>query len=341
MRNSAIAEGMVMVGEVAVAGCLYQAGCFHYGLGHVSLIIGEVHKAETLFRKAISKRPCGRYYKDLGMLLACDKHSFDEAEPVLRKAAGYDPNNSAVHYLLGTVLEAGAKRDEAEIEYREAVLCNSDDAHAHWHLGNFLHVHKHNYREAEKHFSEALRCQPDLLVAHLSLAELFEDHAETYKEAEKHYREIIECENRIFVSLRRPEPLFCVRPEPLFCVARLRLSLLLIQHKKDYDEAELHVREATKTIGLLSDRNAARAAGMLGYIMLHGHQNVDGAADQYREALRLNPRAGVWYTKLSILLAAKGDAGAAEKLRDDAMLLYVSDPSAYSDLEEFLDIELC
>jgi tetratricopeptide (TPR) repeat protein len=265
------------------------------------------------------------------MLLVCDKNSFDEAEPVLRKAAGYDPNNSAVHYLLGTVLQAGAKRDEAEMEYRKAVLCNSDDAHAHWHLGNFLHMHKHNYREAEKHFSEALRCQPDLLAAHLSLAELFEDHAETYKVAEKHYREIIEYENRIFVSRR----------QPLFFCARLGLSLLLIQHKKDYDEAELHARKATKTIGLLSDRSAARAAGILGYIMLHGHRHVEGAADHYREALRLNPHAGVWYKILSTLLAAKGDAGAAEKLRDDAMLLYVSDPSAYSDLEEFLEIELC
>ena len=42
-----------------------------------------------------------------------------------------------------------------------------------------------------------------------------------------------------------------------------------------------------------------------------------------------------------MMLDAKGEAVAVEKLRGDAMLLCVPDPSAYSDLEDVLDIEPC
>ena len=66
------------------------------------------------------------------MLLVCYKKHYDEAEPVIREAAEYDRNKSAVHCVLSSVLETSTKRHEAEREFREVVLSNTDNTN--WHL---------------------------------------------------------------------------------------------------------------------------------------------------------------------------------------------------------------
>jgi Flp pilus assembly protein TadD len=81
------------------------------------------------------------------------------------------PESGRAHENLATVLDQLGKTDAAIAEYRTSLRLDSNDAQAHYNLGNAL-IHAHDLAAARAEFSEAVRLRPDFAAARTMLDRL-------------------------------------------------------------------------------------------------------------------------------------------------------------------------
>jgi tetratricopeptide (TPR) repeat protein len=135
--------------------------------GAALLDAGELSRAAEVLEKASLRD--AEALADLGNVYL-RQGRFDQAEQVLRKAIGINPDLPAAHNLLG--LERLRKNDPggAEAEFREAIRIQPDLAEAHNNLGNLL-AEEGDLRQAIFHFRKAIAADPENVDAHYNLGQ--------------------------------------------------------------------------------------------------------------------------------------------------------------------------
>ncbi|HEY6896835.1 MAG TPA: FkbM family methyltransferase [Rhodocyclaceae bacterium] len=122
--------------------------------------LGDLHKAETLWRAAITALPAfAEAHNDLGILLMETKR-FEAAEAAFRRALEIHPDYAPTHNNLGIVLMEMQRFEAAEVAYRRLLEIQPGNAEAYCNLGVLLKVMK-RFAEAEKAYRRALEIRPE------------------------------------------------------------------------------------------------------------------------------------------------------------------------------------
>ena len=135
--------------------------------GAALLDAGELSRAAEVLEKASARD--AEALADLGNVYL-RQGKFDQAQQVLQKAIGINPDLPAAHNLLG--LERLRKNDPrgAEAEFREAIRIQPDLAEARNNLGNLL-AEVGDLRQAIFHFKKAIAADPENVDAHYNLGQ--------------------------------------------------------------------------------------------------------------------------------------------------------------------------
>ena len=142
-----------------------------YELGRVLVAKTKGDDAETLFRRCIAsdaKHAGAR--SQLGMLLA-RRGRFDEAARWLSEVVALTPADARAHYNLGIVLEQQRQTDRALAAFTRAVELDPSNANAHYHLGAVLAASGQTDLAAQ-HLRKALTLRPDYPQAKAALERL-------------------------------------------------------------------------------------------------------------------------------------------------------------------------
>ena len=118
----------------------------YYHLGEMARVSGDLDKATGYFNKAIALKP--NYFeaqRDLGLTLY-DKYfsgqvgSIGDSIDKLKQAERLVPDNPTIHLFLGKLYCAAAKLEDAETEFRKALMNDPRLAAAHFELGQLRYV---------------------------------------------------------------------------------------------------------------------------------------------------------------------------------------------------------
>ncbi len=185
-----------------------------------------------------------------------------------RDVAAKRPNNARAFEQLGTALVMEGKKNEAVVEYQNAVQIDSDFASVHANLANAL-SQTGRFEEAVRHYREVIRIEPDHIEACTNMGHAL-DALGLADEAIEAYRAAAGME------LRRTDPAVLAR-------AHLNLGSAL-GNQGDLNAAIAEYREAVK---LRPDYDNAHfwwgvASERLG--------NLREAVNHYSKTLKINPQ---------------------------------------------------
>lgn len=122
---------------------------------------GDAAAAESAARAAKASNPADvRVLYVLGVALEA-RNAFDEALPVLEDAARRAPDNTAVQYQYGSVLDRVGRKADAEKVLRGIIGKNPEDANALNYLGYMLAEKGTGLDEAVGFIQRALKTDPD------------------------------------------------------------------------------------------------------------------------------------------------------------------------------------
>jgi protein O-GlcNAc transferase len=162
----------------------------YFRLGNLAKQVGRIDEAEQAFRNAIQTDDrCAAAHANLALILSDESH-YEDAEKHLRKALTYE--KSAPRYcVLGTVLGALDRKQEAIECYKTALALEPDYEEAHYNLA--VDVEETDPLLAEQHLLKAIEFDPNYSAAHRELGWVLSgqnDHAR----AEYHLRRAIELD---------------------------------------------------------------------------------------------------------------------------------------------------
>src|SRR5258706_4197499 len=133
----------------------------YYQIGVANLELRRGNEAEQALQRSIDLSGGGYAEPQfaLGALL-CDRHSFSEAERVLRRAIEVDANSWKGHLFLGQALFGQNKLAEAEKSVREALVRKPDLPSSYILLAN-IHIRRREYILGIKDLDTFLSMKPD------------------------------------------------------------------------------------------------------------------------------------------------------------------------------------
>jgi Tfp pilus assembly protein PilF len=136
---------------------------------------GRLEEAEAHYRRSIAIDPdYGPAYVNLGMALMARGDALvrmnreTEAIAAYRESLQLNPNNSLLHFTVGSLLVKAERFEEAIGEFRAGLALAPDSAEAHNNLGGALAA-TGRPAEAIAEFEQALRLNPNLLSARRNL----------------------------------------------------------------------------------------------------------------------------------------------------------------------------
>lgn len=156
------------------------------GTAHRSL--GENTEAEHCLRRALELQPTADAYFLLGNVLAA-QNRFEEAVAAYHEALTFNPQNPMVHNNMGRALFRLGRHAEAAAQLREALRLRPDLVEVRFNLG-VLHGELHQLKEAAACFRETLRLRPDSVEAHGALGNTLGQMGR-YDEAIASYRQAL------------------------------------------------------------------------------------------------------------------------------------------------------
>jgi tetratricopeptide (TPR) repeat protein len=252
-----------------------------YILG-TALIDSDPNKGLEIARRIISGRPESDSevpwaHTLMGRILYAQGKA-DEATIEFRKATELDPLTAMHHNNLGITLIDQGKIEEAVTELLTAVKLDSRLALPHYNLGNIL-SDQHKTDEAIAEYKKAIELDPRYAYPHNGLGIILSDQHKT-DEAIAEYKKAIEL-------------------DPRFASPHNGLGIILSdQHKTD--EA---IAEYKKAIEL--DPRYAYLHNRLGNILSDQHK-TDEAIAEYKKAIELDPRNFNAHGNLGIALRSQG-----------------------------------
>lgn len=235
----------------------------HYNIGKLNSDLGNIEKAISKYRLAISLNPeYDQAMNNLGNLLK-DQGKNEEAEQLLRKAVEIRPDFAAAWMNLGIVQAALKKPKEAEQSYHEALRHRRKYPDCYYNLGN-LYLDMGQHQMALNAWRNATLLKPKHLNAWSNMVILL-DNIEKLEQAEMVGKEAVK--------------LFPNDPTPYFNLAN-------VMGKADrYKESEQYF---LKAIQLSSNSPVAKMYANLG-VLYHRWDKPAEAERAYMKALELDP----------------------------------------------------
>ena len=222
-------------------------------------------------------------HRVLGMALAADE-DFKAAIEHLREVARLDPSNPRAHIDLGNVLQHHFEYKAATAEYREAVKLAPESPEAHAALALAL-ANTDLGQSAVEEFSEALRLRPNFPMAQAGLAYVLSQQLGRVDEAIAAYQKALELDPRLAQALDG-----LARTEAEKQAAADRLA----ERRKSAQE----------------NPNQALPHADLGVDQARAGQ-VEGAVQELRRAVALEPGMGRAHADLALLLFLRKEYAAA------------------------------
>lgn len=180
----------------------------------------------TLFEHTAAVTPNNaRALTVLGSLLAAEG-KLEEAKRLYARALSFSPENPETHFNLGKVLDQEGKLDEAIAEYSQSLWSRQWQERAHILIGIAL-AKQHKHEEAAAHYREALALDPELATVQNNLARVMHSQGRL-DEARMHY----EAALRLDAQLAQ---------------AQNNLGVLLLQLGQPAEGAR-HLREAVRLV---------------------------------------------------------------------------------------------
>lgn len=235
----------------------------HYNIGKLNSDLGNIEKAISKYRLAISLNPeYDQAMNNLGNLLK-DQGKNEEAEQLLRKAVEIRPDFAAAWMNLGIVQAALKKPREAEQSYHEALRHRRKYPDCYYNLGN-LYLDMGQHQMALNAWRNATLLKPKHLNAWSNMVILL-DNIEKLEQAEMVGKEAVK--------------LFPNDPTPYFNLAN-------VMGKADrYKESEQFF---LKAIQLSGNSPVAKMYANLG-VLYHRWDKPAEAERAYMKALELDP----------------------------------------------------
>lgn len=235
----------------------------HYNIGKLNSDLGNIEKAISKYRLAISLNPeYDQAMNNLGNLLK-DQGKNEEAEQLLRKAVEIRPDFAAAWMNLGIVQAALKKLKEAEQSYHEALRHRRKYPDCYYNLGN-LYLDMGQHQMALNAWRNATLLKPKHLNAWSNMVILL-DNIEKLEQAEMVGKEAVK--------------LFPNDPTPYFNLAN-------VMGKADrYKESEQYF---LKAIQLSGNSPVAKMYANLG-VLYHRWDKPAEAERAYIKALELDP----------------------------------------------------
>ena len=198
------------------------------------------------------------------------------AEKIFRRILEIEPENDRAHEKRGDCLHDLGRYNEAESEFKEAIMIKTDDVEYRCYLANLLvELGSGRYKDAKKEFEEALRLKPDDYLTHNDFGVLLHDWKK-YDEAEKEFKE----------ALR-------LNPEKAK-EAGIHINLGALfeewghynEAKSEYEKAIAILRELVVTKPEVAN-NLVRAHYNLGTLLADKLKRFDDAKNTFKEAIRI------------------------------------------------------
>jgi tetratricopeptide (TPR) repeat protein len=137
----------------------------HYAKAEMLRSQKNIGAAIAEYREALRLNPnYSAAHASLGSVLS-DSGDLENAIVEFRDVTRLNPKDSAARDALGLALYQKGYLDSAIVEYREAIRLNPQEAEAHYGLADALEK-KGNHNAAVNEYREALRLQPEMATAH-------------------------------------------------------------------------------------------------------------------------------------------------------------------------------
>ena len=216
-----------------------------------------------------------------------------------QKAKEINPQDAEVHNNLGNVLEKLEKFDEAQNNYRQAILLEQNYTEAYYNLANLLNK-LGRFDEAEINYIQAIKLKPNFAEAFNNLANLLKE-LHRFDEAEINYIQAIKL-------------------KPNFAEAFNNLANLLKELHR-FDEAEINYIQAIKLRPNFAEAfyNLANLLKELG--------RFNESIINFKETLKINPELVTAEAEILLLTASIGDHSNFNNLDKEASRLGISTKS--------------
>jgi protein O-mannosyl-transferase len=195
-------------------------------LAGTSLQLRHWKSTRTLFEHAAAVTQNNtRAITVLGSLLAAEG-KLEEAKRLYALALSSSPNNPETHFNLGKVLDQQGRLDEAIAEYSRSLWSRQWQDRAHILIGVAL-AKQQKYEEAAAHYRAALALNPESATAENNLAR------------------VLHSQGRLDEAMQHYEAALTLNPQ--LAQAQNNLGVLLLQ-KGRLAEGALHLREAVRLV---------------------------------------------------------------------------------------------
>jgi len=195
-------------------------------LAGTSLQLRHWKNTRTLFEHAAAvTQNNARALTVLGSLLAAEG-KLEEAKRLYARALTFSPENPETHFNLGKVLDQEGRLDKAIAEYSQSLWSRQWGERAHILIGVAL-AKQHKYEEAAAHYQAALALNPESATAENNLARALHSQGRL-DDARKHYEAALKL-------------------DPELAQAQNNLGVLLLQEGR-LAEGARHLREAVRLV---------------------------------------------------------------------------------------------
>ncbi|MEN6458361.1 MAG: tetratricopeptide repeat protein [Thermoguttaceae bacterium] len=250
-------------------------------LGVVTFQRNNDYRSElSIWEDTVAKVPNNpRAMNDLGnALLFADLR--DEAIVQFQNALAIEPRDAEICNNLGRALARSGRLDDAILQYRKAIALNPKLAGAYNNLGN-AEMARNRVQEGKANYLKALELRPDYAEAHLNLGMVL-GSLNQFKEAAKHLQRAIE-----------------LQPEDAKTHSNYGIFLAACGQPEDA------ILEFRRAVELRPDFVDARSN--LGAALVTGGR-LDEAVTEFRAALALQPNSVRSETNLGRALVLSGKA---------------------------------
>ena len=201
------------------------------------------------------------------------------AEEIFRRILEIEPENDRAHKKLGDCLHDLGRYNEAEREFKEAIMIKPNDVEYRCYLANLLvELGSERYEDAKKEFEEALRLKPNDYLTHNDFGVLLHKW-ERYDEAEREFKDALGLNPE-----KTKEAGIRINLGALFeewgCYGHYE------EAKSEYEEAIAILRELKLTKPEVAN-NLARTHYNLGSLLADKLKKFDDAKGEFKEAIRI------------------------------------------------------
>lgn len=304
----------------------------HYHLGQIYEAQGDLDKAVDSYQTAVNLNPnYADAQRDLGLAIYQRVISGmnGELEPAIEKlkiAAQLAPESALVHYHLARILCSTSKLDEAEAEFRTALMRDPKMAAAQYELGRLRYYRGDPYRAidgcilAEKispSYADSKSYPPIDLMKVIELKAKGFEVSEDYERADATWRKLASLQRVNVDTVKHIQQMektmkSVAKKRSKAAVSPAEVQAMVDKGIGQYDQGDLDGAKASFERAVELDPNHFGGLQNLGEV-LEAKGDLPGAMAKYQAAVAVKPGYDGGYYNLAYMLEKMGlpaDAGA-------------------------------